>query len=151
MPGQWGPAPAVHPPSPGANRALTPCQVRRADTTGYGEQGGAASLDEAVDYWLEVAGALKGQEKYVIANLGNEPYGNTGYTGYTGNTGYTDWTRDTVNAVGRLRAAGFHHILMVDAPNWSQGWSHIMRDNAPAVVASDSDRNTVFSIHMYGV
>ncbi|MFF4174041.1 cellulase family glycosylhydrolase [Streptomyces sp. NPDC001744] len=123
-----------------ANRLI--CVLEAHDTTGYGEQGGAASLSEAVDYWLEVASALKGQEKYVIVNLGNEPYGNSGYAA---------WTQDTKNAIGRLRAAGLDHTLMVDAPNWGQDWSHTMRDNAPAVFASDPDRNTVFSVHMYGV
>ncbi|MFB7367668.1 glycoside hydrolase family 5 protein, partial [Streptomyces hydrogenans] len=118
------------------------CVLEAHDTTGYGEQGGAASLAEAVDYWLEVAGALKGQEKYVIVNLGNEPHGNAGYAA---------WTQDAKDAIGRLRAAGFAHTLMVDAPNWGQDWSHTMRDNAASVFASDPRRNTIFSIHMYGV
>ncbi|MEU7282106.1 cellulase family glycosylhydrolase [Streptomyces sp. NPDC045431] len=118
------------------------CVLEAHDTTGYGEQSGAVSLSEAVDYWLEVANAVKGQEKYVVVNLGNEPHGNTGYTA---------WTHDTKDAITRLRAAGFHHTLMVDAPNWGQDWSNTMRENAPAVFAADPDRNTVFSIHMYGV
>ncbi|MFF9853447.1 cellulase family glycosylhydrolase [Streptomyces litmocidini] len=118
------------------------CVLEAHDTTGYGEQSGAVSLAKAVDYWLEVAGAVKGQEKYVVINLGNEPHGNTGYSA---------WTEDTKNAVTRLRAAGFHHTLMADAPNWGQDWSNTMRDNAPAVFAADPERNTVFSIHMYGV
>ncbi|MFF5426270.1 MULTISPECIES: cellulase family glycosylhydrolase [unclassified Streptomyces] len=123
-----------------ANRLV--CVLEAHDTTGYGEQAGAVSLSEAVDYWLEVADALKGQEKYVIVNLGNEPHGNTGHSA---------WTEDTRNAVTRMRAAGFDHTLMVDAPNWGQDWSNTMRDNAPAVFAADPDRNTVFSVHMYGV
>ncbi|MFG3344238.1 cellulase family glycosylhydrolase [Streptomyces sp. NPDC048018] len=118
------------------------CVLEAHDTTGYGEQSGAVSLAKAVDYWLEVAGAVKGQEKYVVLNLGNEPHGNTGYSA---------WTEDTKNAVARLRAAGFHHTLMADAPNWGQDWSNTMRDNAPAVFAADPERNTVFSVHMYGV
>ncbi|GAA3387349.1 hypothetical protein GCM10017752_03040 [Streptomyces roseoviridis] len=118
------------------------CVLEAHDTTGYGEQSGAVSLGKAVDYWLEVAGAVKGQEKYVIINLGNEPHGNTGHGA---------WTEDTKNAVTRLRAAGFHHTLMADAPDWGQDWSHTMRDNAPAVLAADPERNTVFSVHMYGV
>jgi mannan endo-1,4-beta-mannosidase len=118
------------------------CVLEAHDTTGYGEQGGAASLSEAVDYWLEVADAVKGQEKYVIVNLGNEPYGNIGHEA---------WTQDTKDAVARLRAAGFDHTLMVDAPAWGQDWTHTMRENAPAVFAADPDRNTVFSVHMYGV
>ena len=40
---------------------------------------------------------------------------------------------------------------MVDAPMWGQDWQNIMRDNAAAVLNADPQRNTVFSIHMYGV
>jgi mannan endo-1,4-beta-mannosidase len=40
---------------------------------------------------------------------------------------------------------------MVDAPNWGQDWEFRMRDNAASIFSSDPARNTVFSIHMYGV
>ncbi len=118
------------------------CVLEAHDTTGYGEQSGAVSLSRAVDYWISVQNAVKGQEKYVILNVGNEPFGNTGYG---------SWASDTSGAVKRLRAAGFRHTLMADAPNWGQDWSFTMRDNAAGVFASDPQRNTVFSIHMYGV
>ncbi|MFD3515962.1 cellulase family glycosylhydrolase [Streptomyces sp. NPDC058657] len=118
------------------------CVLEAHDTTGYGEQSGAVSLARAVDYWTEVQDAVKGQEKYVVLNIGNEPHGNTGHTA---------WAADTKNAVVRLRAAGFRHSLMVDAPNWGQDWSATMRAEAPAVFDADPLRNTVFSVHMYGV
>ncbi|MCM0673957.1 cellulase family glycosylhydrolase [Micromonospora phytophila] len=123
-----------------ANRLI--CVLEVHDTTGYGEQSGAISLDRAVDYWLSIADVLAGQEKYVIVNIGNEPYGNQNYV---------SWATDTSNAIKRLRAAGLDHTIMVDAPNWGQDWSFTMRDNAASVFAADPDRNTVFSIHMYGV
>ncbi|MFV0137559.1 cellulase family glycosylhydrolase [Streptomyces sp. HMX87] len=118
------------------------CVLEAHDTTGYGEQAGAVPLSRAVDYWVSIKDALLGQEKYVVLNLGNEPHGNTGYTA---------WTSDTRNAIVRMRDAGFGHTLVVDAPNWGQDWSFTMRDNADRVFAADPDRNTVFSIHMYGV
>ncbi|MFJ8695786.1 cellulase family glycosylhydrolase [Streptomyces roseolilacinus] len=118
------------------------CVLEAHDTTGYGEQAGAVTLDRAVDYWIGVQSALKGQEKYVVLNIGNEPHGNSGYTA---------WTSDTSAAISRLRTAGFTHTLMVDAPNWGQDWSFTMRDNAQRVFSADPARNTVFSIHMYGV
>ncbi|MDO3684844.1 cellulase family glycosylhydrolase [Micromonospora sp. C28ISP2-4] len=123
-----------------ANRLI--CVLEVHDTTGYGEEGAAATLAEATDYWLSIADVLKGQEKYVIVNIGNEPFGNQGYSA---------WTTDTSNAIKRLRAAGLTHTIMVDAPNWGQDWSFTMRDNAGTVFAADPQRNTVFSIHMYGV
>ncbi|MEU7473603.1 cellulase family glycosylhydrolase [Streptomyces sp. NPDC044984] len=118
------------------------CVLEVHDTTGYGEQSGAATLSRAADYWISVQSALAGQEDYVIVNIGNEPYGNTNYTA---------WTADTKAAVQKLRSAGFDHTLMVDAPNWGQDWAFTMRDNAASVFAADPDANTVFSIHMYGV
>ncbi|HYN95738.1 MAG TPA: cellulase family glycosylhydrolase, partial [Pilimelia sp.] len=118
------------------------CVLENHDTTGFGEQAGAVTLDQAVDYWISVKGALDGQENYVILNIGNEPIGNNNAA---------SWTQATTGAIGRLRAAGFDHALMVDAPNWGQDWQFVMRDNAQAVFNSDPDRNTIFSVHMYGV
>ncbi|MFD5320799.1 glycoside hydrolase family 5 protein [Streptomyces sp. NPDC127098] len=123
-----------------ANRLI--CVLEAHDTTGYGEQSGAVSLSRAADYWISVQSALAGQENYVVINIGNEPYGNNNAAG---------WTADTRNAISRLRNAGFDHTLMVDAPNWGQDWSGTMRSNAQAVFNSDPDRNTLFSVHMYGV
>lgn len=124
-----------------ANRLI--CVLEVHDTTGYGEQSGAATLAQAVDYWISVKSALTGQENFVILNIGNEPYGN--------GSAVTNWTADTKSAISRLRAAGFQHQIMVDAPNWGQDWQFVMRDNAASVFAADPNRNTVFSIHMYGV
>ncbi|WP_307128410.1 cellulase family glycosylhydrolase [Streptomyces sp. B1I3] len=118
------------------------CVLEVHDTTGFGEDSAAASLDKAADYWISIKSALTGQENYVVVNIGNEPFGNTGHSA---------WTGATKNAISKLRTAGLHHALMVDAPNWGQDWSNTMRDNAASVFDSDPDRNTVFSIHMYGV
>ncbi|HEY1175104.1 MAG TPA: cellulase family glycosylhydrolase, partial [Phytomonospora sp.] len=120
------------------------CVLEVHDTTGYGDQAGAATLDQAATYWISIANALKGQEDYVIVNIGNEPYGNNAAT-------VANWATDTANAVKRLRGNGFEHTIMVDAPNWGQDWQFVMRDNAASVYAADTARNTVFSIHMYGV
>ena len=118
------------------------CVLEVHDTTGYGEDGAAASLNQAVTYWKSVKSALDGQEGYVVVHIGNEPWGNNNYG---------RGTAATKNAISQMRAAGFHHALMVDGPNWGQDWSNTMRDNAASVFASDPDRNTIFSVHMYGV
>ncbi len=116
------------------------CILENHDTTGYGEDGSARSLSTAAQYWTSIKSALIGQEKYVMINLGNEPFGNAGYQ---------NWTSDTIAAISTLRAAGLSHTLIADAPNWGQDWSFTMRDSAGTVAAADG--NTVFSIHMYGV
>jgi len=114
------------------------------DTTGYGDQSGACSLDQAVDYWIEIKSVLDGQEDFVIINIGNEPVGN--------NSSYvSQWKSWTISAIQRLRNNGFTHVIMVDAPNWGQDWTNTMRYNAAEILNADSLRNTIFSVHMYGV
>ncbi|MGY1581470.1 cellulase family glycosylhydrolase [Streptomyces sp. MN13] len=123
-----------------ANRLI--CVLEVHDTTGYGEEAAAGTLDHAADYWISLKDVLAGQEDYVIVNIGNEPWGNTGPAG---------WTQPTIAAVGKLRAAGFEHTIMVDAPNWGQDWQGVMRANARTVYDADPTGNLIFSIHMYSV
>ncbi|OKI19884.1 cellulase family glycosylhydrolase [Streptomyces sp. CB03911] len=123
-----------------ANKLI--CVLEVHDTTGYGEDGAATTLDRAAQFWIDNKSALAGQENYVVVNLGNEPFGNSNYAA---------WTDATKAAIGKLRTAGINHALMADAPNWGQDWSATMRTNAASVLAADPAHNTVFSVHMYGV
>jgi mannan endo-1,4-beta-mannosidase len=118
------------------------CMLEVHDTTGYGEESGAATLDQAVTFWQGLFSVLDGEEAYVLINIGNEP---------VGNTNPQQWTQQTVDAIQRMRSIGFEHTLVVDAPNWGQDWQNVMRDNAETVAAADVDGNTLFSIHMYAV
>jgi mannan endo-1,4-beta-mannosidase len=118
------------------------CVLEVHDTTGYGEEAGAATLDQAVTYWEGLYSVLEGEEAYVLINIGNEPIGNNNPQ---------QWTQATVNAVDRMRDIGFQHTLVVDAPSWGQDWAYVMRDNAPTVAAADPLGNTLFSVHMYQV
>jgi mannan endo-1,4-beta-mannosidase len=120
------------------------CVLEVHDTTGFGEEAEAATLDEAAEYWIDVRDALAGEEEYVLVNIGNEPFGNTPDAG-------SRWAVDTAGVIRRLRAEGFAHALVVDAPNWGQDWQFTMRDRAADVFAGDRLANTVFSVHMYGV
>ncbi|WP_405390573.1 cellulase family glycosylhydrolase [Streptomyces sp. NBC_01102] len=123
-----------------ANRLI--CVLEVHDTTGYGEDAAAGTLDHAADYWISLQDVLTGEENYVIINIGNEPWGNTDPAG---------WTAPTTAAVQKLRTAGFEHTIMVDAPNWGQDWQGVMRANAQAVYDADTTGNLIFSIHMYSV
>ncbi|MFG2278446.1 cellulase family glycosylhydrolase [Streptomyces asoensis] len=123
-----------------ANRLI--CVLEVHDTTGYGEDTAAGTLDQAADYWIGLKDVLAGQESYIVINIGNEPWGNTDPAG---------WTDPTIAAVKKLRGAGFAHTIMVDAPNWGQDWQGVMRANARAVYAADTTGNLIFSIHMYSV
>ena len=123
-----------------ANRLI--CVLENHDTTGYGEDAAAYSLDQAADYWIGLKSVLAGQENHVVINIGNEPIGNT-------NAG--QWTAATVAAIQKMRSNGFEHLLMIDGPNWGQDWQYVMRDNAQTVLDADPLDNTVLSIHMYAV
>lgn len=123
-----------------ANRLI--CVLEDHDTTGFGEDSAAFSLDQAVNYWISLKSVLVGQENYVVINIGNEPIGNNNPS---------QWISATTAAIQKMRANGFQHLLMVDAPNWGQDWQFVMRDNAQTVLDSDTQHNTVLSIHMYSV
>ncbi|CAM5603791.1 hypothetical protein SAURM35S_03640 [Streptomyces aurantiogriseus] len=123
-----------------ANRLI--CVLEVHDTTGYGEEAAAGTLDQAADYWIGLKDVLAGQENYVIVNIGNEPWGNTNPQG---------WTDPTIAAIKTLRNAGLEHTIMVDAPNWGQDWQGVMRANARSVYDADPTGNLIFSIHMYSV
>jgi mannan endo-1,4-beta-mannosidase len=123
-----------------ANKLI--CVLEDHDTTGFGEDGAAFTLDQAVNYWISLKSVLTGQENYIVINIGNEPIGNTNPA---------QWTSATTAAIQKMRANGFEHLLMVDAPNWGQDWTFVMRDNAQTVLDADSQHNTVLSIHMYAV
>ena len=123
-----------------ANRLI--CVLEVHDTTGYGEDAAAGTLDQAADYWIGLKDVLAGQENYIIINIGNEPWGNTNPEG---------WTDPTIAAIKKLRNAGFEHTIMVDAPNWGQDWQQVMRTNAQSVYNADTTGNLIFSIHMYSV
>lgn len=139
---RWGPSTDVADVISLCKQNRLICVLEVHDTTGYGEEGTAASLDEAVDYWISQKNALVGQENHVVINIGNEPIGNV-------NAG--QWTAATTAAITKMRANGFEHLLMVDGPNWGQDWQYVMRDNAQAILDADSRHNTVLSIHMYAV
>jgi mannan endo-1,4-beta-mannosidase len=118
------------------------CVLEDHDTTGYGEDSAAYTLDQAVNYWIGLKSVLVGQEDYIMINIGNEPIGNTNPS---------QWTSATTAAIQKMRSNGFQHLLMVDAPNWGQDWNYVMRDYAQTVLDADSQQNTVLSIHMYAV
>jgi len=112
------------------------------DATGYGDAASAENPLNTVNYWLsaDIRSALNNQEDYVIINIANEPLGNN-------RAG--EWTSLQTQSIQRMRQAGIKHTIMVDAPNWGQDWSNTMRNNAATVFNADSERNTVFSVHMY--
>ena len=119
------------------------CVLEVHDATGSGEASAAGTIANAAQYWVDISGALVGEEDYVIINIANEPIGN--------NQDASRWINEHISAIQTLRNAGLTHTLIVDAANWGQDWEGIMRNNAPQVAAADNLNNTMFSVHMYEV
>jgi mannan endo-1,4-beta-mannosidase len=139
---RWGPSTDVADVISLCKQNRLICVLEVHDTTGFGEDGAAASLDEAVNYWITQKSVLVGQENYVVINIGNEPIGNNNAA---------QWTSATTAAIQKMRSNGFEHLLMVDGPNWGQDWQFTMRDNAQTILNADNQHNTILSIHMYDV
>jgi mannan endo-1,4-beta-mannosidase len=122
---RWGPSTDVADVIELCKQNRLICVLEVHDTTGFGEEGAAASLEQAATYWINQADALRGQENYVVINIGNEPFGNNQQVSATWAT-----ATSTATAINRLRDAGLDHLIMVDGPMWGQDWQNIMRDNA---------------------
>ncbi|MFT3950559.1 MAG: glycoside hydrolase family 5 protein [Oscillospiraceae bacterium] len=99
-----------------------------------------ASLEAAAQYWIDIKDALIGNEAYVILNIANE---------WVGTWDSATWKAGYTQVIPEIRAAGIKNTLMVDAAGWGQYGDCIM-DTGSAVFASDSEKNTMFSVHMYG-
>lgn len=104
---------------------------------------GSNSLDVLsgiVDYWVEMKDVLIGKEAYVILNIANE---------WVGDWDCDTWCQGYTDAIPRLRSAGIRNTIMVDAAGWGQ-YGKSIADRGLEVFESDSEGNTMFSIHMYG-
>ena len=98
-----------------------------------------APLMSAVDYWISIKDVLVGREDTVIINIANEWYGSWNGAG---------WADGYMQAIKKLRDAGFTHTIMVDSAGWGQ-YPASIHDFGVDVFNSDPLKNTMFSIHMY--
>ena len=96
-------------------------------------------LNKCVDYWKEMKSVLSGTEKYVIVNIANE---------WCGTWNGSAWADGYKSAIRSLRNAGITNMLMVDCAGWGQ-YPDSIKDYGKSVFNADSQKNTVFSIHMY--
>lgn len=107
------------------------------DATGKDQQ---SFLDNAVDYWIEVKDVMNAHTDTVILNIANEWLGNRNANAWK--TGYT-------TAIPKLREAGIKNTIMVDSAGWGQN-GEVVGKVGQEVFDSDPDKNTMFSVHMYG-
>ncbi|WP_294489018.1 cellulase family glycosylhydrolase [uncultured Ruminococcus sp.] len=112
------------------------CILEVHDATGSDS---TSDLKAAVDYWTANKSVLQGNEKYVILNIANEWYGS-----WDGSS----WAEGNRSAVKSIRKAGINNMIMVDCAGWGQ-YPDSIKDYGKSVFNADSQKNTVFSIHMY--
>ncbi len=97
-------------------------------------------LEQVTDYWIEVKDALIGNEAYVILNIANE---------WVGKWDSNIWRDGYTASIPKLREAGIRNTIMVDAGGWGQ-YGKSIKECGVEVLNSDPDKNTMFSVHMYG-
>lgn len=97
-------------------------------------------LQNAADFWIEIKDALIGTEDKVIVNIANE---------WIGQWQSKTWAKGYTTVIPQLREAGIKNTIMVDAAGWGQ-YGRSIKEKGMEVFESDPDRNTMFSIHMYG-
>ena len=97
-------------------------------------------LQNAADFWIEIKDALIGTEDKVIVNIANE---------WIGQWQSKTWAKGYTTVIPQLREAGIKNTIMVDAAGWGQ-YGKSIKEKGMEVFESDPDRNTMFSIHMYG-
>lgn len=98
-----------------------------------------SKLNNAVDYWVKMKDALIGKEDTVILNIANEWFGT-----WDGKK----WAEGYKQAIPKLRNAGIKNTIMIDCAGWGQ-YPKSIHDYGKEVFNADSEKNTMFSIHMY--
>ncbi|HEX7069677.1 MAG TPA: cellulase family glycosylhydrolase [Rhodothermales bacterium] len=98
-------------------------------------------LDRVVDYWTrpETVQLIRKHEKYLLVNIANE----------AGQDVPDNTYRDKyIQIIQRMRRAGIRVPLVVDASGWGRDHEQVLRVG-PAIVASDSLKNTMMSVHWW--
>jgi mannan endo-1,4-beta-mannosidase len=99
----------------------------------------STTLASQVDAWVAEAAAWKKYERGSMINISNE----------AGPANSTVWRDQYITAVGRMRAASYGGLLMIDSGGCGQDVDDIANYGA-AVLAADPLHNVVFSLHVYG-
>lgn len=97
-----------------------------------------ATFDNMVNRWVRDAKKYQTFEKYMVLNIANE-WGDDP----------VKWRDAYVSAIPRIRNAGWHGAIMVDAPGCGQNAKAIV-DYGRAVFAADVEQNVLFDWHIYG-
>jgi hypothetical protein len=96
-------------------------------------------LSQMVDWWVkpELVSVIQKHEEYLLVNIANECGETVSDTDFK--TGYTD-------AVSRMRTAGIHVPLIIDASKYGQNID-ILQSTGPDLISADPDHNLLMSAH----
>ncbi len=99
-------------------------------------------LNDLVDYWTQpaVVSILRRRKAYLLVNIANEAGDHT--------VSQADFVAGYTSAVQRMRAAGIHTPLVIDASNWGKDLG-MLNNTAAALLAADPEGNLIFSVHLY--
>ena len=102
------------------------------------------NIDQCIDYWLrdDVIAMVRKYEKYFILNIANEAGDKT--------IDETVWTNKYIDAVKKLRNAGYRVPIMIDPANWGRDERYII-NCGEKILASDTMRNIIFSWHPWDI
>lgn len=100
------------------------------------------SLDQAVAWWTgnEMKSMLLKYQQSIIINIANEPDDGSADAGTYSNA--------NINAIRKLRTAGFNCPLMIDAPGWGKDPYYFVQ-SGKALINADPLHNLIFSVHTY--
>jgi mannan endo-1,4-beta-mannosidase len=96
-------------------------------------------LAQIVDTWIAQADTWKQLEKHMILNIANEWGPGDGEI----------WRDAYIDAIGKLRAAGYHATISVTAGGCGQDPEAIVK-YGQAVFDADPEKNVIFDQHIYG-
>ncbi len=104
--------------------------------------GDISKVPKLVDWWIkpEVVSVIKKYEKFLFVNIANEA-GDNNITDSVFLSVYTD-------ALLKMRSAGIHTPLIIDASTWGQDID-ILQATGPQLIEKDPNKNLLFSVHMW--
>jgi mannan endo-1,4-beta-mannosidase len=105
------------------------------DATGKWE-----NFEKCVDYWCrpEIVAVLQKHQDCLLVNIANEAG--------KGDVTQEEFRNAYREAIVRMRKAGLHMPLVIDAANWGRGEEYLI-ENANHLIEVDPDSNLLFSWH----
>lgn len=99
-------------------------------------------LPDVIDYWIqpEIVNIIQKHQEYLLVNIANEA-GNDLVSEDQFIEGYSP-------AIQRMRAAGIHTPLVIDASTWGKDLDRL-DVTAARLIDADPEKNLLFSVHLY--